>query len=323
MNRHDDPLPAHEAPEAASADQFWALWDSLWSAKVWIVSFAAGFGALAALYWSYQPDWYRSRVVVLSDPPALARPGASSTAEPEQLRLFASAQVPLATLRSERFAQQFIERHDLVHVLLADEWDAAAQRWRVADAEQAPDVRDALEHFKQDVLAVESDAFSGLTTVSVTWRDPELAARWAAQLVDDLESALRSEALDDAQRRVEHLKAELGSTRSAAIQHSLNALLEHEMERVMLAKVSPHVAFRTIDPASHPKRPYKPDPRKWIGGGALLGALLGLLAALLRSSALERRARLEAESTHDVLEPRSPPALPSVREHAKLREVQG
>jgi uncharacterized protein involved in exopolysaccharide biosynthesis len=323
MSRHDDPLPAHEAPEAASADQFWALWDSVWSAKLWIATFALGFGALAALYSSYQPDWYRSRVVLLSDPPALAQQSSGGAAAPERLRLFSAAQVPLATLRSERFAQQFLERHDLAPVLLADEWDAAAQRWRVADSEQAPDVRDALEVFTQDVLAIESDAYSGQVTVSVTWRDPELAARWAAQLVEDLESALRTEALDDAQRRVEHLKAELGATRSAAIQHSLNALLEHEMERVMLAKVSPHVAFRTIDPASHPKRPYKPDPRKWIGGGALLGALCGLLVALLRSSALERRARLEAESSHDVLEPSSPPALPSLRERAKLREVKG
>jgi hypothetical protein len=51
--------------------------------------------------------------------------------------------------------------------------------------------------------------------------------------------------------------------------------------------------------------------------------MLGLLVALLRSSALERRARLEAESSHDVLEPSSPPALPSLRERAKLREVKG
>ncbi len=276
----------------------WELWETAWADKWWIVAFALVAAALGATWSWMQPDVYRARVVLLPVDSLQAQPTVSTAGESASATsargLFASPQVPLLTLRSERFAEQFIEQHELLPLLFAEFWDKSAKRWIVDGRVEAPDMRDAVSYFTSDVLAVESDPRTGLTSLSVSWSDPALAREWADALIQDLNDTLRAQALADAERNVEHLKAQMKQTGAATVQQALARLLEVELQREMFARVQPAVAFAVIDPARTPKDPVGPQRIKFtliaFGGGALLGAMV----VFLRRSAAQRREQLEA-----------------------------
>lgn len=285
----------------ASEDEgvsFWEIWEAAWAAKWSIAAFALLFGAVAATWSFLQPDWYQARAVLLAVDPIQAQPTISPSGDPAAAPLsrglFATPQVPLLTLRSERFAEQFIEQHELLPVLFAEFWDVSARRWISEARAEAPDLRDAVSFFTSDVLAVDSDPRSGVTTLSVNWTDPALAREWADALVKDLNDTLRAQALSDAERNVEHLKSQLKQTGAATVQQALARLLEVELQRVMLAKVQPDVAFAVLDPARTPKDPIGPQRLKITLIALAGGALIGAMVVFLRRSAALRREQLEA-----------------------------
>lgn len=298
MNPHDEPLPSHWQDSDDEGLSLWELWEIAWAGKWWILALALGFAALGATWALIQPPWYQSKVVILpldQAPPGGASAAAENASASGASRLFASPAVPLVTLQSARFAESFILEHDLLPALFPDDWDASAQRWRVDDPAEAPDIRDAVSLFTSEVLSVHTDPRSGLTTLTVSWRDAELARSWADGLVNDLNQTLRSQALADAERNVEHLKSEMPKATSATVQQSIGRLLDVEMQKVMLVKVRPDVAFTVIDPARTPKDPFKPDPLRLTLMAAAAGALAGTVLVFLRNSAAVRRKQLAGE----------------------------
>lgn len=293
MNPLDEPLPPHWQESDDEGVSLWELWDIAWAGKWWVIALALGCGALGAGWASFQTPWYQSKVVLMSlDQTPVAGSTASASQDAQSAgssRLFASPAVPLVTLQSARFAENFILKHDLMRVLFAEDWDAEAQRWNVDDPADAPDLRDAVSLFTSDVLSVHADPRSGLTTLSVSWSDAELARTWADGLVTDLNQTLRAQALADAERNVEHLKSEMPKATSATVQQSIGRLLDIEMQKVMLVKVHPDVAYTVIDPARTPKDPFKPQPLRITLMALVAGALAGLMLVFLRNAASARR----------------------------------
>lgn len=319
MNPNDEPLPSHWQDSDDEGLSLWELWEIAWAGK-WTVMFLALICATVAAGWAaLQPPWYQSRVVLLSLDHA-GGAGAPSASEFAPLagpsRLFASAAVPLVTLQSARFAERFIFEHDLMPALFPELWDADGQRWNVQDPAEAPDIRDAVSLFTTEVLSVHADPRTGLTTLTVSWRDPELARIWADGLVTALNETLRAQALSDAERNVEHLKSEMPKANSATVQQSIGRLLDIEMQKVMLVKVHPDVAFSVIDPARTPKDPFKPRRLRITLTALAVGAMAGLMLVFLRNAHQARRRQrgleLEGRSGAEVT-PGAVPRLPSLR----------
>ena len=46
-------------------------------------------------------------------------------------------------------------------------------------------------------FSVDEDKKSGLITLSITWKDPQVAANWANDLVKQLNEQLREQAIDE------------------------------------------------------------------------------------------------------------------------------
>ena len=108
-------------------------------------------------------------------------------------------------LRSRDFARAFIEDEALLPLLFPDAWDAAAGRWTV---EYPPDLSQAAGFFVGKVREVEEDTGTGLVTLSIEWRDPELAAAWANLLAARLNDHMRQRALAEAEANVKYLRHE-------------------------------------------------------------------------------------------------------------------
>jgi LPS O-antigen subunit length determinant protein (WzzB/FepE family) len=259
-------------------------WREIWAAKWKIIAVTLLFSAASLIYALLAEEWFRAEVL-------LAPPNDRAAAPLGQLSGLASlagvrigggdAVEAVATLKSREFAREFIEDHSLVTVLLADEWDHELERWRGEDPAAWPDVRDAIKYFHEEVLGVRRDPETGLVTMAVEWKDPAQAADWANALVRRVNAKLRERALREAEANVSYLQAELSGNSIITLQQSIGRLLEHEHQKVMLARGNEEFAFRIIDGAETPRKRIRPKRALIVIGSTLVGALLSILAVLI------------------------------------------
>jgi uncharacterized protein involved in exopolysaccharide biosynthesis len=181
----------------------------------------------------------------------------------------------LAILQSEQLTERFIRENNLLPVLFADKWDATNHTWRVSDPKKVPTLWKANEFFKKGVRKVYTDTKTGLTTLTITWKDPKVATQWANALVALANDGIRGRTIEEAERNVTYLNQQLAKTNMVAVQNSISTLLESEIKKIMLAQGSKEYAFRVIDPAVEPERPASPNRTVWT----LLGCLVGLIGS--------------------------------------------
>jgi uncharacterized protein involved in exopolysaccharide biosynthesis len=268
---------------------------TVWRGRWLILGFIAGFGCLSVASALLATEWYQAEVVLTPtgtrDTQGLANAlgtlgggigalaglagiplGGSNTAE------------PIGVLKSREFARAFIEEQGLLHVLLADKWDAKAGHWKQTNPKKQPDVRDAVRYFHKNVLTVREDKRTGLVTVDIDWKNADAAASWANIIVDRLNEQMRARALAEAQANVDYLRNELAQTNVVAVQQAISKLLETEMQKVMVARGNKQFAFRVVDPAAVPKWRSSPRRTVQVALGVLAGGLVGLFAVFVRES---------------------------------------
>lgn len=185
----------------------------------------------------------------------------------------------VATLNSRKFLRTYINQNKLTPVLFDGIWNAETQAWMVTSVEDEPTEQKAIESFK-DCLTLDEDKKSGLITLSISWKDPEVAAQWANDLVKQLNEQLREQAIADSQKRVGYLEQELAKTTLQDMRAVLYNLLESEKQKAMLANVNEDFALEVIDPAVAPETREKPKRKLIVALGGVCGGFLGVFAVL-------------------------------------------
>jgi uncharacterized protein involved in exopolysaccharide biosynthesis len=183
----------------------------------------------------------------------------------------------VATLNSRKFLRTYINQNNLIPVLFEDIWNPDEQAWMVPSVENEPTDQKAIESFKAG-LSVDEDKKSGLITLSISWKDPEVAAKWANDLVKQLNEQLREQAIADSQKRVGYLEQELAKTSLQDMRAVLYNLLESEKQKAMLANVNEDFALEVIDPAVAPETREKPKRKLIVALGGVCGGFLGIFA---------------------------------------------
>ena len=262
---------------------FWGLWKTLWTGR-WIVvlSFLVC-TSLGIAYALLAQQWFRADVVLA--PVDTKKSISGSLAQFGGLASIAGInlpgggeQEPVAVLKSNDFAQSFIEQLGLLQVLTEGK-----------SLDGAPvDVRDAVWVFTNSVRSVSEDKKTRLVTLSIRWKDPQIAADWANQYVKQLNERLRQEALEESQRNVTYLQREIASSSIVSLQQSMARVLEGEMQKLMLARGNEEFAFKIIDSASPPKLRDSPKRSLIAILSAFFGGLLGVLIVLGREALRSR-----------------------------------
>ena len=168
----------------------------------------------------------------------------------------------------------------LLPVLFEEIWDAESQSWLVQTQEDEPTEQKAVDAFKS-ILSVNEDKKSGLINLSISWKDPGVAAEWANDLVKQLNEQLREKAIADSQKRVGYLEQELAKTTLQDMRAVLYNLLESEKQKAMLANVNEDFALEVIDPAVAPETREKPKRKLIVALGGVCGVFLGIFAVFL------------------------------------------
>ena len=274
----------------------------VWKGRWLMLAFVLGFALLAVAYGFLATEWYTAEVVLTPAGAKSTQQGLGSQLESLGLLTGLAAGLgvggtrtaePIGVLKSRDFARQFIDEHGLLHVLLADKWDAGKGRWKESDPRRQPDIRDAIEYFDKDVMQVDEDKKSGLITVSIRWKDPKVAASWASMVVDRLNDQMRARALAESEANVSYLQKVLADTDVVEVKFAISRLLETELQKTMVARGDKQFAFRIVDHADVPKRRSWPKRRVILAVGILAGGVAGLAAVLVR----ERFARRSHNDT--------------------------
>jgi LPS O-antigen subunit length determinant protein (WzzB/FepE family) len=195
----------------------------------------------------------------------------------------------VATLSSRAFTQKFIERHQMLPILFADDWDAQRQTWDVDDPAEIPTLWTAYNRFDKSVRAVAQDATTGLITLTIDWTDAKLASEWANALVEEVNETLRRTAMEQSGRNIDFLTKELQATGAVELRTALFGLMEVEMKKKMVASVTTEYAFKSVDPAIVPERPYWPNRLLFAALGLFSGLMIGVVVAFVRRPVVVQR----------------------------------
>jgi uncharacterized protein involved in exopolysaccharide biosynthesis len=230
------------------------------------------FTTCGVIYALIAPQWYRADVVMV---PADQKSMSSALGQLGGLASLAGVSLPsgsntepLAVLRSQGFARGFIVNRELTKDILEGFGESSGDK----------DVRDAVKLFETRVRTVVEEKKAGTVTLSIIWRDPDVAADWANSIVAMLNERQRDKALQEAERNVLYLQKEIANSNVISLQQSLGRVLEAEMQKLLLARGNNEFAYKVIDPAVAPKERFSPRRSVIV--------VLSFLAGLVFSSIL-------------------------------------
>lgn len=180
----------------------------------------------------------------------------------------------LATLETREFLKKFISERDLLSIIFSEFWDKSSKSWVLMEGQSEFVPEDGISTLKRAIEVQQND--SGLITLSITWKDPKVAARLANELVEQLNQLLREKAISDSKMRVGYLEQELAKTTLQDMRGVLYNLLESEQQKAMLANVNRDFALEVIDPAVVPQNEFKPNRRLIVVIGGITGCFAGI-----------------------------------------------
>lgn len=293
------------------------LFSVLWAGKRWIVAITSIFAVVSVIYALSVPNEYKASAVV-----APAQSGSSSLgAMAGQLGGLASlAGINLGSgeggetleameiIQSWGFIEKFIVGHELqVAVYAAQGWnrsenkleidasiyDETENQWLIEDENtgepRAPTSWELYESFKER-LSVSQDKTSGMITVSLEYYSPVLAKDWVELYVRAINDHMRDRKLEQVNRNIEYLGAQIAKTAIAEMREMFYELIEEQTKAKMLAEASPEYAFVTVSQVMLPEEKSKPKRALICILGTLLGGMLSVLYVLVRHYAFKEKA---------------------------------
>lgn len=196
----------------------------------------------------------------------------------------------LAVLESEALTEQYIKDDDLLPVLYRSKWDADKHRWKDSDPKDVPTLWKANQLFKKKIRNVSVDGKTGLVSLTITWNNAAVAAKWANDLVKLTNDYRRDKAIEESERNIAYLTLEAGKTDVVGVKQAIYSVLQTEISKMMLAKGNEEYALKVVDPAIPPEKASSPLPVEWtlIGffGSVTLSFAIAFLSAALRGSRL-------------------------------------
>ena len=271
-----------------------------WKTIVGITTLCTG---LAVAYALHAPEVFKAETLLA--PAQEEKSGASSAlSQFGGLAAMAGVSIPsssniergLATLETREFLKKFISSQKLLPIIFDDLWDESSNSWRLIEGQEKLTTEDGIGAL-QGAIEVDQGK-SALITLSISWKDPALAAQWANDLVKQLNEQLRQKAITDSKKRVGYLEQELAKTTLQDMRAVLYNLLESEKQKAMLANVNEDFALEVIDPAVAPETREKPKRKLIVALGGICGGFLGIFAVFFTQFLKKLKSQNSEAVTH-------------------------
>jgi uncharacterized protein involved in exopolysaccharide biosynthesis len=277
--------------EPSLADHIRTLWRRKWLVLGVTVITTAIAAAIAFL----TPKEYEASVLVLpvSDNGSRGQFGGLSSIASQFGGLASLAGLPLgdnakksesiAVLQSEALTETYIRDNQLLPILFWRKWDPRTRSWLVTQPDKVPTLWKANEYFRKNVRQVTTNTKTGLVTITITWTDPKLAAKWANDLVNLTNEYLRSKAIRESDRNIQYLNGEAEKSNVVEVKQAIYSILQAEINKEMLARGTDEYALKVLDPAVAPELASYPRRLVWVAIGAMFGLLASAGFVIMRS----------------------------------------
>lgn len=190
----------------------------------------------------------------------------------------------VGVLRSEALTEAFIRKENLLPVLFSDRWDPLKGTWKQDQRAPVPTLWEGNRYFNRYVRTVVAEPRSGLVTLTISWRDPKVAAAWANGLVRLANEYLRTRAIVESERHIAYLQAQAANTNVVAAEQTVYKLLHAEISNEMLTRGTDPYAFRIVDSAFVPEKSASPRVLDWTVAALVAGIMLSTLLGLERET---------------------------------------
>ena len=292
------------------------LLQTIWASKWLILGITAVFAIGSVLYALSQPNIYQAEAKLAPTKESQGSMGALG-GQLGGLASLAGINMPRGQVDNSRLAQEiiksrafltdFVERRGILPDLMAverwnpssgeviyatDLYDPELQIWlrEVKPPQQVkPSSWEYVQEFRK-IISVNVDAASSLVTLRIAHASPIIAKQWVDWLIEDINNEMRRRDIEEAQSSIAFIEREMANTRLANTQQVYASLLEQQTQTIMLANVRPEYVFRVIDPAVIPEQRAKPNRGLTVAVGIILGAIIGIFLALIRSGIQNYRA---------------------------------
>ena len=171
--------------------------------------------------------------------------------------------VNIATLTSRNFIEDFIKEEEIASILLEDS---------DFNANSAPDWH-LYKSLRQNIF-IKEDLETGLVTLSVNWKDPNIAAEWANSIVSSINNRIRLQDIQESQQNISFIEKEIENTKLSEVKVLLYEIMQKQTEKMMLANVRKEYAFKVINPAYPPELRSYPKRKLLVSIGSLISVLL-------------------------------------------------
>lgn len=282
------------------------LFSAIWKAK-WLIITATSLFVLTSVFYALSlPDIYKSEVTLASAEDsklkmsgqlgglaALAGVNLGGIGNGDKSAL------ALEVLSSRDFIGRFIEKNDLyVPVMAAKGWDRTADSL-ILDSEiydesrrkwtrkveppfmPQPSTLETVEEFRK-IFVINQDKSSGIVKLSIEYYSPYLAKKWLDNLVIAINEEMRMKELNEAEKSMTYLNAQILQTNLSDVRSMLYSLIEEQTKTVMLAKVREEYVFKTVDKAVATEKKYKPARALIVMLFTSLGFLISVLIVVLQ-----------------------------------------
>lgn len=264
------------------------LWDTIWRGKWFVIGLTFLCTIVAIAYALLQTPYYKAEAIIAPVETEKAQGALSGlAAQYGELASLAginlwrgsnTTETNMAVLRSREFLYAFIKDNKLLPVLFDTLWDKEQKTWIVSDDQKPPTLFSAYKLFTDNILQINHDEKTGLVTLSIIWKDPELSAKWANELVDRINAYIREKTITQSQKSIDYLKAEIKKTSDVSMKEVLYRLIEREIQTVTLTQSREQYAFEVIDRAVVPEKKAGPKRKRIVLLGMMAGGFISILS---------------------------------------------
>ena len=180
----------------------------------------------------------------------------------------------LETLKSRTFLSNFIKKYNYKPDLHPELWDKEKKSWK----EKEPSDQVSVAVIKKMIRLKKEE--SGLMIYQVESYSAKLSKDIANNAINYINSYVRQQTVEEAEKSISFLKKELESTNLTGIQQTIYSQIEAQTKRVTLASVRDQYSYKIIDSAVTPYSPSWPNKQQIVLLGLVIGAILGVLFSL-------------------------------------------
>ena len=137
----------------------------------------------------------------------------------------------------------------------------------------------AYEDFHKDFFVVSYNRQSGLITLLLKNKSPELSSIWLTAIISKINNYVKDREKLEAENSLKYLRQRLGESNVIEVQRVIAALIQQKIQTLMLAEVSEEYLFDIVD------KPFRPDYKFWPKRTqmTIIGTIISGLIAILFS----------------------------------------